>query len=126
MERREFTVLSALALLGGATITVSGCGGGGGNPMSGPTTGDGSVSGAISANHGHAAMITAAELTSGGGMNLDIRGTADHTHTVALTGSQVVQIRGGSSVAKQSTDTGGHSHMVTFDKGAPGSTGPGY
>jgi hypothetical protein len=126
MERREFTVLSALALLGGATITVSGCGGGG-NPMSGPTTGDGSVGGTISANHGHVATISAAELTGGGGLNLDIRGTADHTHTVALTGSQVVDIRGGATVAKQSTDTAGHDHMVTFDKGSgtPGS-GPGY
>jgi hypothetical protein len=124
MERREFTVLSAFALLGGATITVSGCGG---NPMSASKIGDGRVNGTISANHGHSAVITAAELTEGGGLSLDIRGTADHTHAVVLTGSQVVDIRGGTTVAKQSTDTGGHDHMVTFSKGSDNpSSGPGY
>ena len=124
MERRRFTALSAMALLGGATITVTGCGGGG-NPAGASGMGDGSVSGTISANHGHVATITAAELTTGGGLNLDIRGTADHTHSVAVTGSQVVDIRGGSTVAKESTETSDHHHTVTFAGGSRNS-GSGY
>jgi hypothetical protein len=121
MERRRFTVLSAMALLGGPTITLTGCGGG--NPMG--ASGTGGVNAAISANHGHAAMITAAELTAAGGLNLDIRGTADHTHNVSLTSSQVVNIGGGSTVATQSTETNAHHHTVAFAGGSRDS-GSGY
>ena len=124
MERREFTVLSALALLGGATITVSGCGAGG-NPMSVPTAGDGSVGGTISANHGHVATITAADLGAGGELNLNIQGSASHNHVVALTATDVVSVRGGQAVARESSDTSGHTHIVTFAKGNQNS-GPGY
>jgi hypothetical protein len=124
MERREFTVLSALALLGGATITVTGCGGGG-NPMSASTTGDGSVSGTISANHGHVATITAADLGSNGDLTLNIQGTASHNHVVAITAADVVSVRGGRTVAKESSDTDGHTHTVTFAKGSQNS-GSGY
>jgi hypothetical protein len=36
----------------------------------------------ISANHGHSAVITGAQLTAGGAVELNIRGTATHAHTV--------------------------------------------
>src|SRR5262245_3757373 len=94
MQRREFTAAMALALLGGATITVTGCGGGsgygggGGNPT-GPGTGGGSDYGPggdmdpgggevaqISANHGHRAVITRAQLNAADGFDLDIQGEA--------------------------------------------------
>jgi hypothetical protein len=96
--------------------------------MSGPTTGDGSVSGTISANHGHIATITAAELGSNGNLTLNIQGTATHNHVVALSGADVAGVRGGQTVAKQSSDTDGHNHTVTFDKGSgnQGGSGPGY
>jgi hypothetical protein len=122
MERREFTVLSALALLGGATITVTGCGG---NPMGASGMGDGSVNGAISANHGHAAAVTAAQLNAGGDLSLHIQAQADHDHVVALTRTQVVSIRGGGTVAIESTETKDHHHTVTFAGGSR-SSGSGY
>jgi hypothetical protein len=121
MERREFNVLSALALLGGATITVTGCG----NPMGASGMGDGSVNGAISANHGHAATVTAAQLMDGGDLSLHIQAQADHDHVVALTRTQVVNIRGGSTVAVESTETNDHHHTVTF-AGSSRSSGSGY
>jgi hypothetical protein len=37
--RREFTVASALALLGGATITITGCGGGSSSRTTGERAG---------------------------------------------------------------------------------------
>ena len=123
MERREFNVLSALALLGGATITVTGCGGG--NPMGASGMGGGSVTGAISANHGHAATITGAQLDAGGDLSLHIQFQADHDHLVALTAAQVVDIRNGNSVARESTETNDHHHTVTFAGGSRNS-GSGY
>ncbi len=123
MERREFTVLSAMALLGGPTITLTGCGGG--NPMGASGMGGGSVTGAISANHGHAATVTSAQLTTAGALSLHIQAQADHDHVISLTGPQVVDIRGGSTVAIESTETNDHHHTVTFAGGSR-SSGSGY
>ncbi|HET7291112.1 MAG TPA: hypothetical protein VFM88_01680 [Vicinamibacteria bacterium] len=133
IERREFTAAMALALLGGATITVSGCGGGGGgyggggNPAgsTGGGGGDygpggnmdpgGGTVGQISANHGHRALVTRAELTSGNDLSLDIQGEAPHTHLVILTAAEVASIRGGARVSKGTTTTEAHQHNVTFN-----------
>ena len=134
MDRREFGVALALAMLGGAGITISaaGCGGGGyggrggGNPAGGSGGYDdygpggnsdpngGSV-GAISANHGHRAVITAAELTAGMGLALDIRGSATHTHSVELSGADVVAVRGGQRLSRTASTTDAHDHTVTFN-----------
>lgn len=122
MERREFTALSALALLGGATITVTGCSG---NPAGASGMGGGSVTGAISANHGHAAAVTGAQLDAGGDLSVHIQFQADHDHVVALTSAQVVDVRNGKTVAKESTETNDHHHTVTFAGGSRNS-GSGY
>ena len=122
LDRREFTRLSLLSMLSGVAITISGCGGGGGggsnNPGGPSNPGDGSKSGAISANHGHAVTITAAELSAGGQLVLTLRGTAgvpEHTHSVALTAAEVVSIRDGARVSKVSSNTDAHDHTVTFN-----------
>jgi hypothetical protein len=121
-SRREFTAASVMALLAGVTVTISGCGGGYSSP-SGPTpnptptpspsTGD--KSGVISDNHGHVATITAAQITAAGAVSLDIHGTADHTHTVVLSATEVEQIGAGAKVAKSSSNTLSHDHTVTFN-----------
>jgi hypothetical protein len=71
--------------------------------------------GQISNNHGHSAVITGAQLTTGGALSLDIRGTATHTHQVALTAAQVASIAANQQVAQDSTTDSGHSHTVTFN-----------
>ena len=121
ITRREFTVESLMALFAGVAITVStsacgSSGGGGGNPAA-P---DGSRGANISANHGHVATVTAAQITSANNVTLDIRGSADHPHTVGLTGAEVVQIGNGQNVTKtSSTDpsasSGTHDHTVSFN-----------
>jgi hypothetical protein len=122
VDRREFALRSVMAMLAGVTITVSGCGGGGGGtggggsptqPTTDPSTGD--KVGNISADHGHRAVITAAELAAGGALILQIRGTADHPHTVPLTADEVVAIRNGQRVGKGSSDEDFHTHTVTFN-----------
>jgi len=113
LSRRE-----ALVLLGGATITIAGCGGGGSSP-SGPSTGGGGSAGdktgSISGNHGHTAVLTAAQLGAGGALSLNIQGSSPHPHTVALSGAEVTSIAGGSQVSKVSSNDDGHTHTVTFN-----------
>jgi hypothetical protein len=122
ISRREFTVEWALAMLAGVAITISGCGsdspssptpspGGGG----GGGTASGDVSGAISANHGHIATVTAARINAAAGFDLDIMGNATHPHTVTLSASQVQQIGTRQTVAVTSTTNESHNHTVTFN-----------
>ena len=127
IERREFTREASLAFLAGVVVVISDCGGGsgggsgdgyGGNPAAGnppPTGADGSKTGSISANHGHTAVITAAELQAGGAFGLSIAGTAGHNHVVNLVAQAMQDIKDNKKVAKESTSTEGHTHMVTFN-----------
>ncbi len=155
LDRREFTLEAALAMLSGVAITISACGGGGSSPTSptaqatpspGPTptpaptpsptpTPDATPSpspsptaspspspspvtdkaGSISANHGHVARVTAAQQLAGGGLQLDITGSAGHPHTVQLSAGEVRDIAEGKRVSEDSSTDSGHSHTVTFN-----------
>ena len=116
LTRREFTVDSLLALFTGVAITVSTAACGGDDDPTGP---DGSRAGTVDANHGHSAVVTAAQITAGNSVTLTLAGS-DHTHTVDLTGAEVVQIGNGTRVTKTSTSNasaafGAHAHTVTFN-----------
>jgi hypothetical protein len=130
LDRREFTAEAALAALAGVVITVTGCGGGGGgggygspsspstpSPTSGGSSSDKPAT--ISNNHGHVAVVTGAQLVAGNAVQLDIRGSADHTHQVTLTASAIQAIQSGQPVATDSTSTTGHLHTVTFNSDSP-------
>ena len=71
--------------------------------------------GSVSANHGHSARITGAELTAGGALSLDIRGDADHPHTVQLSADEVEDIAENRRVSKTSSVNSSHDHTVTFN-----------
>ena len=116
--RREFTRQGVIAILSAATITIVDCGGGNSSPAPSPTPNPGGgsdVAGAISANHGHTAVVTRVQITAGNAVSLDIHGSADHPHTLALTAAQVGQIGAGTRVEQVSTTDDGHSHNVTFN-----------
>ncbi len=131
VNRRQFTQEASLAFLAGVSVSVASCGGGGGNGGSGddgygpPTSGTpttlaaGSKSGSVSANHGHQAVITAAELQAGGTVMVNIAGSAGHPHIVELPAQAVQQIRDNHKVEKESTMTDAHTHMVTFNVEVP-------
>ena len=123
MDRRQFTTLAAaLAALAGVSITI-GCGGGGYSPTSGGGSGSGGTGGtgtgdkvgSISANHGHSAVITAARLSAGGDLSLDIHGQADHPHTVDFGAAELSSVAAGQKVSKESSTDQSHSHTVTFN-----------
>ena len=113
LTRREFTVEWALAVLGAATITVSGCDDSTSTPTNPTQPGD--VQGSVSANHGHIAVIRSAQLSSPTSITLDIRGNADHPHIVDLTATEVASISDRGRVSKTSSVDVGHSHTVTFN-----------
>jgi hypothetical protein len=120
LTRRKLTLAAVLAVLSGVTITITGCGGGGSDSPSGPSGGGGGggtadgVNGTISANHGHTAFISNAQLTGTSSVSLDISGSAGHSHAVSLTAAQLANINGGQSVSVESSPGDGHTHIVTF------------
>jgi hypothetical protein len=134
VKRRDFNRDAGLAFLSGITVVLSACGGGGGgaygsssSPTSPGTAGvaSGDESGQISSNHGHQAVITAAQLLAGGALQLDIRGSADHTHIVTLPALAVQEVKNGGAVQTDSTSTSSasyqdHMHTVTFNAEVPG------
>ena len=76
----------------------------------------------MSGNHPlpHVASISAAQLSAGNGIILDIS-NGSHSHTVTLTGAQVMQISAKDRVSLDSSvnphSNGGdpHAHTVTFN-----------
>lgn len=120
--RREFTLQSALAILAGVVITMDGCGGSTTTPSPTPTPSPApappaaDVNGSVSANHAqpHVALITAAQITSGNALSLNIQGMATHPHTVELAAADLVSLRNRTAVSKESTNNNNHTHMVTF------------
>jgi hypothetical protein len=122
IDRRDFALQAALLALSGVTITLSACGDDDNPSGSTPTTTttappapSADEVGSISANHGHTAVITGAQLAAGGAINLDISGTAGHMHTVQLSAAEVGQIAAQARVTKTSSTDGGHNHDVTFN-----------
>jgi len=120
LNRREFTNTTLMALLGGVSVTVMGCGGSDDNPAAPSPPAPGDRAGVVQANHGHSAVITSAQLNTGAGVTLTITGGANHPHTVVLTMAEVGQIATGQRVTKTtSTNTsptvGNHSHTVIFN-----------
>ena len=116
--RREFSRSAVIALLGAATITIADCGDGGSSnpsPSPSPTPTPGDVAGAVSANHGHTAVVTAAQITAANAVSLDIRGSATHPHTVELSAAEVGMIGNRQMVSKTSSNDSGHMHTVTFN-----------
>jgi hypothetical protein len=111
VTRREFTVQSALAILSGVVITVSGCDE---DPPMSPTLSD--ITGSVSANHTqpHVVTVTGAQITAGMSLTLTLTGTPTHTHTVQLAPGDLGTLRNRQPVTKASTTDNGHSHDVTF------------
>lgn len=110
--RREFLGAAAAALFAGVAIAILGCNE---DKGSGPEPEPGDISGAISGNHGHSAIVTKAQIDAGGAVTLHIQGGAGHDHTVSLTAEDMAALKtSGGSVTKTSSTTNSHSHSVKF------------
>ena len=114
LTRREFTVESALAMLTGVAITITGCGGDNGSPSAPSADKTGTVS--TDAGHTHTgAVVTAAQLTAGNAITLTLSTVSGHSHTVDLSQADLSQISGGTRVQKTSSNNNAHTHTVTFN-----------
>jgi len=119
--RRDFTVRSALAVLGGVAITITGCGDSDSptspapTPPAPPPAARGDVTGVVGANHGHVAVVTGAQLTAAGALVIDITGSAGHPHRVEITSTELSAIASSQRVSKVSTTDFGHNHTVSFN-----------
>ena len=113
MDRREFTLNAALAILAGCVITISDTACGSSSPAA-PTAAPVDINGDVSANHGHSAVITGASITAGTAYSLDIHGTATHTHTLSITQANLASLKSKQPVTIASTTDASHSHTVTF------------
>ena len=115
--RRDITLNAALALLGGCLITISdACGSDSPTTPSNPPA---DLTGAISANHGHTAVVTGAQITAASAIALSIQGTAAHNHTLSLSQADLQALRNRQTVTHDSTSDasatfGVHLHTVTF------------
>ena len=108
MNRREFTLEGALALLGCATIVLGGC-----ESATDPSPVPVDLEGEIASNHGHYVTITAAAILAGSELEVDIRVASGHNHTVSLSTVDLAILRNGGQVQKESSGTR-HTHLVTF------------
>ena len=118
LTRREFTVESALAMLAGVAITISGCGDEDNvTPGPSPQPSDRTATVSTEAGHTHTgATVTAAQLAAGNAITLTLAaGTTGHTHSVELSQGELSQISAGSRVQKTSTNSSAHTHTVTFN-----------
>jgi ABC-type glycerol-3-phosphate transport system substrate-binding protein len=116
LTRREFNVESALAMLAGIAITITGCGDD--DPPTAPTPPATDKTGTVSTdnNHTHAgATVTAAQFTAGNAITITLTNVGNHIHTVALSQAELTQISGGTRVQKTSSSDNAHTHTVTFN-----------
>ena len=118
VTRREFTLEAALALLAGCVITISdACGGKSSTTDASPAPTD--INGTVSANHGHTAVVTAAQITAANAVALSIQGTAVHNHTLSLSQGDLQTLKNRQPVSRDSSSDvsatfGLHLHTVTF------------
>jgi len=111
-ESRVVDRRTVVALLAGVGVTVVGCGSEDGDPGNAtrlPEVGD------ITENHGHVAQIRPPQLAAAAALDLDMQGTASHTHRLALSDDEVRRVRDGERVVKISSLAASHSHVVTFN-----------
>jgi hypothetical protein len=119
VTRRKFTLEAALAILAGCVITIADACGGKDDTPTNPSPAPTDITGTISANHGHTATVTAAQITATNAIVLDIQGNAVHHHTLSLSQADLQTLKNRQPVSRDSSSdvssSGNlHLHTVTF------------
>lgn len=126
LTRKQF-LRSALGI-GAAALglqVLSACGGSSSPTEPDAAAGSGSGSGSnlasceqngtnatIGANHGHTLMVTSADVTAGADKTYNIRGTADHTHTVTITAAMFQMLQQNHAITTTSSTDALHDHSI--------------
>jgi hypothetical protein len=131
ITRKEFLgrLLGSAAGMVGVAMVV-GCGNssnnGGGEPDAGTPSGGGGPDAAraascamngttslIGANHGHVLMVSKADVAAGAAKTYDIRGAADHPHSVTVTAAMFTTLQASTAITAVSTTNSSHDHPIT-------------
>lgn len=130
ITRKEFLgrLLGGAAGMVGVAMVV-GCGSssnnGGGEPDAGTPSGGGpdaaraascamnGTTSLIGANHGHVLMVSKADVAAGAAKTYDIRGTADHPHSVTVTAAMFAMLQASTAITAVSTTNSSHDHPIT-------------
>jgi hypothetical protein len=67
----------------------------------------------ISANHGHQLTVSKEDVAAGVSKTYNIKGKADHSHTVTLTASDFASLAENMQIIETSTVSVSHSHGIT-------------
>lgn len=67
----------------------------------------------ISANHGHALVVSKADITAAADKTYDITGAGGHAHNVTITAANFASLAGNTSIMVTSSSGSGHTHPVT-------------
>lgn len=114
MTRKTFGTV----LMGGSVmLLLESCGGGGSSDAAAPVGGATAQTGCsntIAGNHGHLFSVAIADLSSTSSKTYDIRGSADHTHTVTLSAADLAKLKTGASVTVATSETASHTHSVSL------------
>ena len=78
-----------------------------------PTNACATTNATISANHGHTAMIPAADVAAGIMKTYDIKGGSAHPHTITVTAAMFAMLKAGTMVVVTSSNDAGHTHNVS-------------
>jgi phage gp29-like protein len=65
----------------------------------------------VSANHGHELRVGDSDVESGTARSYDIKGAADHSHTVAIDEAGMEQLKAGEAITVTSTEGGEPAHV---------------
>jgi hypothetical protein len=109
LSRRKFLKLTVVLGAGGLVMAC-----GEGAAEGGNCTQNGAKAGAISSNHGHRAIVPAADINANAPKTYSIQGTSNHDHTLSLTAEQLAQLAQGQSVTVTSSTDASHAHTVTL------------
>ena len=113
ISRKQF-LMTGVAAIGALDLAATaGCG----SDDTGPAApaGEGCQSGSaavdIDGNHGHALVVSAADVAAGVAKTYDIRGSATHSHEVTLSPLHFTKLKARESILVESTPTD-HTHPV--------------
>ncbi|MDA0193587.1 MAG: hypothetical protein O2887_03385 [Bacteroidetes bacterium] len=68
----------------------------------------------IGSNHGHALIVSKADVEAGIDKEYSIQGTSSHNHAVMVLATHFTTLKSNKAVTIDSTSGGGHAHSVTI------------
>lgn len=109
--------LGLVVLRGCGGNTYGGSSGGAGSDTSGGDCLANGTRAAIATNHGHVLVVSMDDVAAGAEKAYDIRGSADHTHTVTITTQQFASLGENQAIMMESSlnaspTFGTHEHTV--------------